>query len=76
MYQKDSEPGLLAGREAFAAQELFLEGGEEALGEGVVPGVADRAHREVDSGLLGVGAVPGDVDGPEQGFYPLQPPHH
>src|SRR6059058_4457465 len=40
-----------------AAEELFLEAGEEALGERVVPGVADRAHREVDPGLLGVGAV-------------------
>ena len=27
------------------------------LGECVVPGVADRAHREVDAGLLCVGAV-------------------
>ncbi len=43
--------------EAFAAEELFLEAGEERLGERVVPGVADRAHREVDPGLLGVGAV-------------------
>ncbi len=50
---EDPEPGLLAGGEAFAAEEFFLERGEEALGEGVVPGVADRAHREVDPGLLG-----------------------
>ena len=54
---EDPEPGLLAGREPLAAEEFFLEAGEEALGDGVVPGVADRSHREVDAGLLGVGAV-------------------
>jgi len=57
MYQKIPEPGLLAGREPLATEEFFLEAGEEALGDSVAPGVADRAHREVDPGLLGVVAV-------------------
>ena len=54
---EDPHPGLLAGRESFASEELFLEAGEECLGDRVVPGVADRAHRELDPGPLGVGAV-------------------
>jgi hypothetical protein len=54
---EDPEQGLLARREALATEELFLEAGEEALGDGVVPGVADRAHREVDPGLLRVAAL-------------------
>ena len=35
---EDPESRLLAGGEALAAEELLLERGEEALGEGVVPG--------------------------------------
>jgi len=54
---EDPEPGLLAGSEALAGQKLLAQAGEEGLGEGVVPGVADRVHREVDARLLGVGAV-------------------
>ena len=43
--------------EAFAFEEFFLEAGEECLGERVVPGVADAAHGEIDSRLLGMAAV-------------------
>jgi hypothetical protein len=57
MYQKIRGRGLFAGREAFAAEEFLLEAGEEGLGQRIVAGVADRAHREVDPGLLRVGAV-------------------
>jgi hypothetical protein len=40
--------GLLAGAVAGAVDPLDLEGGEEALGHGVVERVADRAHGGLD----------------------------
>ena len=36
-----------------AVDELFLEGGEERLGDGVVVGVSAGAHRDRDPGLMG-----------------------
>ena len=44
---EDPEPCLFAGGEAFAAEELFLEAGEEAFGDGVVPGVAEPIERSI-----------------------------
>jgi hypothetical protein len=34
--------------------ELFLDGGEEALGDGVVVGAALGAHRDGDAGVAGL----------------------
>ena len=48
---KDRHPGLGLGGEAAAVQELALEGGEEALAEGVVIGVTHAAHGRPDAGL-------------------------
>ena len=45
-------PGGLAGGEALAPKKLLLEAGEEGLGDRVVPGIADPAHRQVDAGGL------------------------
>ena len=39
------------GREPAAAEQLGFQGGEEALGHGVVVSVADRTHRGADTGL-------------------------
>ena len=44
-------PGLGRARPGRAVDELGLEGGEEALGHGVVVAVADRAHGRRDAGL-------------------------
>ena len=54
---EDAHACVLACGEAFAFEEFFLEAGEECLGERVVPGVADAAHGEIDSRLLGMAAV-------------------
>jgi hypothetical protein len=41
----DAHAGVLAGGEALAPEQFFLEAGEEGLGERVVPGVAERVAR-------------------------------
>ncbi len=51
MYSKTRGPRLGGGRPVGAVDELGLEGSEEALGQGVVVAVADRAHRGRDPGL-------------------------
>jgi hypothetical protein len=48
---EDGEAGLDLGREAPPVEELALEGGEEALAEGVVIGVAHGSHRRPDASL-------------------------
>src|SRR5260370_25969935 len=48
---EDGHPGLGLGGEAAPVQQLALEGGEEALTEGVVIGVAHAAHGRADTGL-------------------------
>ena len=45
-------PEGLTGRPVIAVQQLTLEGGTEALGNGVVQCVADGAHRGDQAGLL------------------------
>ena len=42
----------LAGRPVVAVEQLAFQGGEEALGHGVVQGVTDGAHRGDQAGLL------------------------
>jgi hypothetical protein len=49
---EDRQAGLIAVLEHAAVDELALEGGEEALRQGVVIPVADRAHRPFDPGSL------------------------
>ena len=48
---EDGEASLDLSREASAVEEFALEGGEEALAEGVVIGVAHGSHRRPDAGL-------------------------
>ena len=42
---EDRRPGGSPGREGGAVHELSLEGGEEALGDGVVPALAGTRER-------------------------------
>src|SRR6516162_1665719 len=49
---EDGDSGLGWSREASAVEQLALQGREEALAEGMVVGVPDRAHRGADAGLL------------------------
>jgi hypothetical protein len=48
---EDGQAGLDPGLEAAAVEEFALEGGEEALAERVVVGVADRSHRRAHTHL-------------------------
>ncbi len=70
---EDRQAGLRLGLEGVPVEQLALEAGEERLAEGVVVGVAHRAHRRQDGclpaplaeGYRGVlGAVVGVVDDP------------
>jgi len=45
---EDGEARLLPGGPVVPVEEFGLQGGEEALGQGVVEAVAGRAHRPVD----------------------------
>src|SRR6188508_2522263 len=56
---EDGGPGLLAGGPGLAMEQLGLEGGEEALGDGVVPtgaGTADALPQVLVGQPVGVGA--------------------
>jgi hypothetical protein len=48
---EDRGARLGAGREPGVVQQLALQGGEEALGDGVIEAAADRAHRGDQAGL-------------------------
>src|SRR5947209_19641217 len=48
---EDGEPRVGLRAEAFAIEQLALEGREEALAHGVVVGVTHTAHRGPDTGL-------------------------
>jgi hypothetical protein len=48
---EDGHPRLGPGAEAVLVEELAFQGGEEALGHGVIETVTDRAHRRGDAGL-------------------------
>ena len=48
---EDGHPCLGPGAEAVAVQQFAFQGGEEALGHGVVIAVTDRAHRGGDASL-------------------------
>jgi hypothetical protein len=48
---EESEARVGLGAEAFAIEQLALEGREEALTHGVVVGVAHTAHRRADAGV-------------------------
>src|SRR6185436_43834 len=59
---EDGGPGLLAGAPGLAVDQLGLKGGEEALGDGVVPAGAGAADALADllvrqAGGVGVGEV-------------------
>src|SRR5918997_256153 len=61
---EDGGPGLLAGPPGLSVEQLGLEGGEEALGDGVVPTGAGAADALADlpvgqAGGVGVGEVLG-----------------
>src|SRR4051794_40310205 len=61
---EDRGPGLLPGGPALAVEQLGLEGGEEALGDGVVPAGAGAADALADLPVgqparVGVGEVLG-----------------
>src|SRR5918996_3910789 len=61
---EDGGPGLLPGGPTLAMEQLGLEGGEEALGDGVVPAGAGAADALADvllgqAGRVGVGEVLG-----------------
>src|SRR5829696_3816340 len=61
---EDGGLGLLSGGPALSVQQLGLEGGEEALSDGVVParaGMADALAQVVSSQPVGVG--PGQILG-------------
>ena len=49
---EDGDAGLAMRSEAATIDELALEGGEETLAHRIVVGVADRACRWTDAGLL------------------------
>src|SRR5260370_18365596 len=49
---EEREPGLVAGAEGVPVEQFGLDGGEEALGDGVVEGVAAAAHARQDAGVL------------------------
>ena len=48
---EDGDLGLGLGAETTAVQHLAFQGGEEALGHGVVVGITDRSHRWHDAGF-------------------------
>lgn len=48
----DRHPGFGVRAEPSAGEQLAFEGGEEALGHGIVVAVADRAHRGADADFL------------------------
>ena len=51
---EDGGAELASGWPRLAVDELLLQGREEALGDGVVVGVAARAHRDRDAGVTGL----------------------
>ena len=68
---EDGHSGLGLDLEAVLVEELALEGGEEALAESVVVGVADGAHGGTHAGMLaseaeGDGSVLGGFNGSTQ----------
>jgi len=48
---EERRPVVSVGAEALSVEQLALEGGEEALAQGVVVGVAYTSHRGPDAGL-------------------------
>ena len=57
MYQKTRSRACSRVAKRSRRRSSFSRLAKKLSASGVVPGVADRAHREVDPGLLGVGAV-------------------